>query len=215
MAVWLLCCTPKLVGGELYTGDFKDGFTIYFEEAHDGGNSSQDGLYEELHVVWRAVDQSTADDVYQLCRSIQSYRKYDSGIDLLIGGATADFTFHHLPTIYISAGDAGYRIELINRQELEQEGWPYQIFTEIDGPVIRFYRIDMTLKPEDVSELEFLMTAYDMFIDDGAEISEGWYSTMTQDSYDELLNMLPIIQPGDDSLSLWHMAGIVADGVLQ
>ena len=79
----------------------------------------------------------------------------------------------------------------------------------IDEPLFRFCRIDMTERPEDMTELDYILSVYDyqdMFTD-ATQQEYGWISTMPQESFDELMD---IVEGLDNSNSA--VAATVEDG---
>ncbi len=79
----------------------------------------------------------------------------------------------------------------------------------IDQPLFRFCRIDMTERPENMTELDYILSVYDyqdMFTD-STQQEYGWISTMPWDSFNELMD---IVESLDDSNST--VAAIVENG---
>ena len=239
--------TGEIVGGEVYTSDLDNGYTIYIEEAHEYKGSTYTGLSEDPHSIREVTDELTRSKIAELALKIEQCRKFV----LADGGATDSYIKEYLDPAYqyksctmgegaeIWSGDTQTQIYVltngvcykfmpvkiesavseivyernVKQAEAEIENVDY-IYLEdmtlpIDEPLFRFCRIDMSERPEDMTELDYILSVYDyqdMFTD-STQQEYGWISTMLWDSFNELMD---IVESLDDSNST--VAAMVKNG---
>lgn len=185
VSVMILAVRPKLVGGELYNADFKNGFDLYIEERYSQLINSSGGPMETPHSIWLVSDEHLKSEILGLCKEIKSYREFKVVNDVMLG-AVPRFSF--FPEIYLDTGSFCYKIVILNWDNYSGSAWAYfpirqELFNE---PVLRVYRLDLSLKPESDDSYYF---AKDYFGPDSinSKGGRGWYSTISQEHLDELL----------------------------
>lgn len=163
-------------------------------------------------------------DPYYSYESLKIPYRYRYRFEMASGGTDTQ--------IYILAGEICYKLqpvefesaisELLYEMNLEaaaeydsnqsiESGYIYldDMTLPIDEPLFRFCRIDMTERPENMTELDYILSVYDyqdMFTD-STQQEYGWISTMPQESFDELMD---IVEGLDNSNSA--VAATVEDG---
>lgn len=174
-------------GGELFAPDFKDGFVLYIEEGYSLSVSGSGTQTEVPHSVWQISDESLKSKILDLCSNIESYRQFQAISDIVYG--SGDVAYY--PRIYLCAHSFCYRIEVLNWENFSGSTWVgYPIREEMFGePVLHIYRIDLSLMTG--SENPFVFSK-DYFQPDSvnSEGGRGWYSIMSQESMNQLLNLI-------------------------
>jgi hypothetical protein len=185
VAAMILAVRPKPVGGELYHADFKNGFDLYIEDSYAVLINSDGWPMDTPHSIWRVTDEYLKDDILRLCKEIESYRELKKISDIMLGGTARRRCFSR---IYLDTGSYCYRIEILNWKNYSGNSWRFfPIRQELYGePVLYVKRIDLSLKPEAEATYSFAKN-YGRSDSINSEAGSGWYSTISQESLDELL----------------------------
>ncbi len=167
-----------------------------FMRADSSSTGSSEGDYDFLSPQYRYVS-STMGDIFR-----SSQGDTNTQIYLLAG----DYCYKIMPIEIEWMMMYEINIELAdqcnNDETIESCKFNYldDMTLPIDEPLFRFCRIDMTERPEDMTELDYILSVYDyqdMFTD-STQQEYGWISTMPQESFDELME---IVESFDDSNS--------------
>jgi uncharacterized protein YcfL len=176
------------VGGEIFTPDFTAGVKIYIEETYSKSMDGHDMLVETPHSVWLVSDEGIIEEILSLCGEITQYRQFEIVSDIMYGNTTV---YEYLPRIYLVTDTVCYSIEILNWENYSGDEWSYwPIRQELFGePVLHVFRIDLSLMPESETAYSFVRN---FFTRDSvnSEGGAGWYSTMPQQSMNELINLL-------------------------
>lgn len=171
---------PELVGGEISTSDFEDGVEIYIEEGY--------ATTKTPHSIWLVSDEDLVKEILSLCGSVKQYRQVEKSSDIMYGAAG---DFEYLPRIYLVTDAICYSVEILNWKNYSGSEWfNFPIRQERSGePTMHIFRLDLSLMPENKTPYSF---AKEYFASDtmNSESGVGWFSTMPQESMDELLSLL-------------------------
>ena len=176
-------------GGMLFAPDFKNGFDLYVEEVYSVSVSGTDrpAIQNEPHSLWQVSDPQVKETVYELCRQIRKYRQFDREKDIFYGAAGRTL----YPGIYLLTENYGYRIEIVNWENYSGEEWArLPIRKEMFGePLLIVFRIDLSQLSGSDSLYSSLKNyfASDSLND---EYGIGWYSTLSRESLDRLLELV-------------------------
>lgn len=170
----------ELVGGEISSSDFEDGVEVYIEEGY--------AITEAPHSIWLVSDEDIAEEILSFCGSVKQYRQVEKSSDIMYGEAG---DFEYLPRIYLVTDEICYSVEILNWENYSGDEWSqFPIRQERSGePTMHVFRLDLSLMPENKTPYSF---AKESFASDtmNSESGVGWFSTMSQESMDELLNLL-------------------------
>jgi hypothetical protein len=183
-AIILLTARSKLVGGELYSADFKNGFNLYIEESYFQQNDSAGGYSETPHSVWLVSDALLKANILKLCKEISIYRQLERSSDIMLGDA---LNIEHYSRLYLDTGSYCYRIDILNWKNYSGGAWvQYPIRIErFNEPTLHILRLDLSLsESEDSYSFAKGYFGPDSVNSDGGF---GWYSTISQKHLDELL----------------------------
>lgn len=185
-AVLYFVLRPKPTGGELYAPDFDGGFEVYVLEGYRSETFRGDQGWEfinEPHDLWKVTDENTKNQIYELCRQVESVRQV-SAYDTWIGRGEI---MQYGPVSWIDTGDFCYNFEYI---EASDDNPAYSTMCDEiaeNAALLTFKRVDMSSNTEGEAAYDYYGPD---FMDDGSGIVEkmtfGWYSTMSEDTYAEL-----------------------------
>jgi hypothetical protein len=181
----------KLVGGELYAPDFKDGFRLYVTESYIVNHNPHSTT---PHSTWTVTDEELKNAVYRLCRDIKSHIINDPG--RLPAGVPSFLRVS--PQIIFITESYGYKIQSIDWQNFLQRDADSLGLGELFGkPVLYIFRIDLTKKPADIENALGYIRSYTLPDSVNNSLTNGygngWISTMPRGSFDELLSVLNTI----------------------
>lgn len=179
-------------GGMLYAGDFRNGFELYVEEACTFSSVGENQPKRESpHSMWRVSDEKLKETVYDICRKIETYCEYDDAIHSFFGNPD----WEYYPRIYLITDSVCYRIEIVNWNNYPNGTVP-DLEKMYGKPLLRVYRIDLSLKPESDSLYDFVKNYFgpDTM---NRENKWGWYSTLSQKGQDQLLKLVQSVGAGN------------------
>ena len=180
-----------LVGGEIFAPDFKNGVALYVEEGYTVTFTSHLGPFViDPHSFWLVTDENLCSEILRLCGKIEHYREYNIVYDLMLGGG-GETKNEFFPSIFLLTDTIAYKIELLNWENYPAPPFTYMPLRQelLGEPVVNFYRIDLSLKPEDISLYTYVREYFDPDTLNG-EYGWGWYSTMSRQDMDALLRLL-------------------------
>ena len=200
----ILCAKPA--GGAFYSGDFQDGFDIYVIEGYLEESSKESGRqsWRSPHALWEVSDTEIKRQLYELGEEIESVRALRPAHDFLFGFYPGE----RGPIIFIDTGDYWYRLQTDFGEQTFAEyiaqgngGYP-EIYDEIapGTPLFQFYRMERreeTVIYDAGVWVDFLSDPEDSVTSD---FENGWYSTMPQDSYEELLALIESLDDTNSKL---------------
>lgn len=135
-----------------------------------------------------ASDEGIIEKILSLCGEITQYRQFEKVNDIMLGSSGG---YEYLPRIYLVTDTVCYSIEILNWENYSGDEWSgLPIRQELFGePVLHIFRIDLSSMPESETPYSF---ARKFFGTDSvnSEGGAGWYSTIPQQSLDELVNLL-------------------------
>jgi hypothetical protein len=184
----------KLVGGELFASDFKDGFRLYVTESYIINYNPNMTSSTTPHSTWMVTDEELKNAVYRLCRDIKSHIINDP-VRFLAG--TPSF-LRVSPQIIFITESYGYKMRSIDwRNYKERDAYSMGLSDFFGEPVFYFSRIDLTKKPTDIEDALGYIKSYSHADSVNHSLTNGygagWISTMPRKSFDELLNILNAI----------------------
>lgn len=181
----------KPVGGEIFAPDLRNGVKVYVEEGYTVTSTSKyTPSVIEPHSIWLVTDETLGDEILRLCDKIEHYRQFEPYYDVMMGGGE-DTQKECCPSIYLLTDAIAYKIEMLNWDNYPAPPWTdLPIRRELLGePVFHFYRIDLSIKPEDKPLYAFVRGYFEADTLNN-EYGMGWYSTMSRQDMDALLRLL-------------------------
>ena len=190
---------PRLIGGELFEADFKNGYNLYIEESYI--QLLRQGIFEETsHSIWMITDEYLKHEVFELCKEIENYRELEVVYDIMFGTPSK---LDYYPRIYLDTGSFCYSIEVVNWYNFAGDPWAwYPIRNEcLNEPVLTIRRIDLSEKTETKDSYLFART---YFGPDSVNRygGSGWYSTLSQKNLENLLSLSSSVSI-ENALIVW------------
>lgn len=175
-------------GGEIYEPDFLFGYDVYVRPSYVFAEDAQ-------LQTWKVTDRNTEKALFRLCQKMDTYQAKDM-TEILLGGVFDGLQMDHM--IYLAAGKYCYIIRPmewengINAQE--------EVADDMYGkPLLEVNRLSLWGKNGDTDLFSYLNSA-DLEETIGLNSTVSWYSTLTQEEFDEVLALLETV--GEENAEL-------------
>lgn len=175
-------------GGEIYEPDFLLGYDVYVRPSYVVSESA-------TPQKWAITDKAAEKAIFRLCQKMDTYRAKDA-VDVLLGGVSNGICLDHV--IILEAGKYCYTIRPmewgngINAQEA--------VADDMYGkPLLEVNRFSLWGKDADTDLFSYLKST-NLEETIGLDGTWSWYSTLTQEEFDEVLALLETV--GEENAEL-------------
>lgn len=168
-------------GGEIYEPDFLFGYDVYVRPSYVFAEDAQ-------LQTWKVTDRNTEKALFRLCQKMDTYRAKDA-VDVLLGCVSNGTCIDH--AIILEAGKYCYTIRPMEWEKgiNAQEGVADDMYGK---PLLEVNRLSLWGKDADTDLFSYLDFA-NLEETIGLDGTWSWYSTLTQEEFDELLALLETV----------------------